>query len=135
MAVKKIILLGEDLCIRKEAIASEIVKPGHMVELLAGEVALIAAVTAGLAHQHLFVIENEVVGQDIDEAYADNDTILLVIPPRGAVLNVLVDATTAVGGLLEATVTGPLSPITTGVAVAIAQSAITGAGFVKAEML
>jgi len=135
MAVKKIILKGEDLCIRKEAIAGEAISPGHFIEILAGAAALIAAVTAGLAHQHAYAIENEVVGGDIDTAYATDDTLLYVIPAKGAELNVLVDATVTQGELLEATVTGALSPITTGVAVAIALVARTGAGFVKVESL
>lgn len=135
MALKTITVLGNDLVIRKEAIATEAITPGHQIEIIAGGAALIADVSDGLVHQAAFAVENEVVGKDITEAYAIDDTLLYGIFPAGSEVYALVDAAVTIYGLLEATVTGALSPISTGVAVAIALETTGGSGRCLVEIL
>ncbi len=133
MAVKTITLKGNALVIRKEAIATEVISPGHLIEIIATGAALPASATP--VHQRAFAVENEVVGDGIGDDYAANDTLLYGVFPRGAEVYALVDAAVTIYGLLEATTTGELSPITTGEAVAIALETTGGAARCKVEIL
>lgn len=84
MAIKKIVVLGEDLCIRTEGIAAGVITPGHLVEGPAGDVVVHSGATLTAAKK--FAYENELVGGQIDDDYADNDTVLLVTACRGAII-------------------------------------------------
>ncbi len=84
MAIKKIIVLGEELCIRSEGIAAGAITPGHLVQGPAGDIVVHANATDTALKK--FAVENEVVGGDIDTAYADNDTVLMASMPPGSIV-------------------------------------------------
>lgn len=84
MAIKTILVVGAELCIRKEGIAGGAVTPGHLVQ---GPVtAVIVHANAGYTAQKSFAVENEVVGNPISEAYANLDTILYAVCPPGSIV-------------------------------------------------
>jgi hypothetical protein len=84
MAIKKIVVLGEELCIRTEGIAAGVITPGHLVEGPATDIVVHSGATLTAAKK--FAYENEVVGNGIDDDYADNDTVLLVTCPPGSIV-------------------------------------------------
>ena len=90
MAIKKVIVRGEDLCIRKEGIAGGAISPGHLVEGPSSAV-VVHATAAGNA-QKAFAYENEVVGNGLDDDYAANDTVLIAVAPAGAIVYAIADA-------------------------------------------
>jgi len=75
MAPKTITLKGNP--IRKEATANvATIKPGHLVERdSVGDVGLHGS--AGQDCFPLIALENDIIGDDIDTAYADNDNVML----------------------------------------------------------
>ncbi len=83
MTVKTILLLGAENAIYKEAFAVGAITPGHLVERVStGKVQPHSTVDAeGLK---LFARENEVFGNNIDEDYAADDTVLLVAVQAGS---------------------------------------------------
>ncbi len=87
MAIKKIVVLGEELCIRTEGIAGGVVTPGHLVEGPATAIVVHASATLTAAKK--FAYENELVGGQIDDDYASADTILLVTCPPGSIVYAL----------------------------------------------
>ena len=93
MAIKKIIVLGEELCIRTEGIAAGAITPGHLVQGPSTDVVVHANATDTALKK--FAVENEVVGGGIDDAYADNDTVLMASMPPGSI----VYAIAGVGGV------------------------------------
>jgi hypothetical protein len=134
MAVKKIILKAEDLCIRKEGIAGAAITPGCLVSALPnGAVALQGA--ADTAPQKAFVYEREMTGDDIDTAYAQNDTILYAICPPGVEVYAFAGEAVNAGDVLESAANGELQGITTGAAVAVALETVGAAGRCKVEVL
>ncbi len=84
MAVKKIILIGEEFCIRRESIADAAITPGMLLERTATGVKKHAG--AGLNAQPLFAYERELTGDDIATDYAQNDTVLMFHAPPGTVV-------------------------------------------------
>lgn len=138
MAVKKIILKGEDLCIRKEGIATEAITPGDLVNALPNGDVSMNDVAAGHPTGDIpkaFAYENEVVGQDIDTDYAANDTILYAICPPGTEVWANGDAAITAGNYVEAATGGAVSPETTGVRIGRALTTTAGVGRVKIEVL
>ncbi len=91
MAIKTIVVVGMDLCIRKEGIAAGVITPGHLVQ--GPDTDVIVHAGAGLTAQKAFAMENEVVGWDIDHDYADNDTVLYVVCPPGSIVWAIADGT------------------------------------------
>lgn len=91
MAIKTILVVGMDLCIRKEGIAGAAVTPGHLIQGPAS--AIIVHATAAENAQKSFAVENEVVGRDIDTDYAANDTILYAVCPPGSIVWAIADGT------------------------------------------
>ena len=91
MAIKTITVLGSDLVVRREGIAAGVITPGHLIQ--GPDTDLI--VHAGAAGTTLakFAVENDVVGGDIDDDYADNDTVLYGVFPAGSIAYVLADGT------------------------------------------
>jgi len=81
MAIKTIIFKGNDLVMRKEAIADAAITPGNLLELTATGVKKHAG--AGLNAQKMFAVENEVVGDGIGDDYATSDTCLYAVCPPG----------------------------------------------------
>jgi hypothetical protein len=84
MAVKKVILVGEEFCIRREALADEAITPGHLLERTATGVQKHSGAASNA--QPLFAYERELTGDDIDTAYAADDTLLMAHCPPGTVV-------------------------------------------------
>lgn len=135
MAVKKTILKGEDLCIRKEGIADGAISPGDLVSGAPnGTISAQAASTINDG-QRAVCYERELTGDGITVDYALNDTILYALCPPG--VEVLMNATAAVtaGAVLEAAAGGGVVTRTTGWPVGIALETIGAAGKLRVELL
>ncbi len=89
MTIKTILVVGADLCIRKEGIAAGVITPGHLIQGPATD--LVVHANAGQVTQKAFALENEVVGGEIGTDYADNDTVLYAVCPAGAVVFAIAD--------------------------------------------
>ncbi len=84
MAIKTIIVVGAEQCIRKEGIAAGVITPGHLIQGPAGDLVVHANATDTAMKN--FAVENEVVGGGIDDDYADNDTVLYAAMPPGSIV-------------------------------------------------
>ncbi len=114
MANPKTITLKGDH-IRKEAIASAAINPGHLVEF-GGAQELRVHAGAGLNARKAFALENDLIGGGIGDAYALNQTVQYgVFPPGAEVYALLAAAATAVtiGLALESDGDGTLRLLTT----------------------
>lgn len=89
MAIKKVIVLGEELCVRREGIAAAAITPGHLIQ--GPDTDLIVHAGAGLNAIKKFAIENEVVGGGLGTNYADNDTVLYAVMPPGSIVYAIAD--------------------------------------------
>jgi hypothetical protein len=89
MAIKTIIVVGAEQCIRKEGIAAGVITPGHLIQGPATD--LIVHADAGETAQKAFAVENEVVGKGIGDDYADNDTVLYAVMPPGSIVYAIAD--------------------------------------------
>lgn len=89
MAVKKIKLKGDG--IQKEALANAAgIKPGHLVELMSTGKLRVHA-TAGAQCQRGFALENNLIGDGIDDAYASGDNVIYEVFPPGCEVNAFID--------------------------------------------
>lgn len=79
MAPRTVVLKGDPL--RKEGVAGGAITPGHLVKWSSGELVVHASV-GGFA-QKMVAIEEDFAGRDIDDAYADGDTVQYVVPRPG----------------------------------------------------
>ena len=77
--------------IRKEGIASEAITPGHLVEFGGTKDYRKHATAAGNARK-AFALENDLIGSDIDTAYALNDTVQVGLFHSGCEVYALVAA-------------------------------------------
>lgn len=84
MAIKTVTVLGNDLVVRREGIAGGVITPGHLIEGPA--TAVIAHNSAGQTAQKSFAVENDIVGNGIDDDYAANDTVLYGVFPAGSIV-------------------------------------------------
>lgn len=91
MAIKKVIVLGEELCVRREGIAAAAISPGHLLQGPDSDL-IVHAAAAGTTLPK-FALENEVVGGGLGTDYADNDTVLYAVMPPGSIVYALADAT------------------------------------------
>ena len=111
MAFKTITVKGNAHVIRKEGIViTAAITPGMLVERAATGV--VRHATAANNAAKAFAVENEVVGDGIDDDYAVADTILYGIFPQGAEIYAFVSGTIAVGDYLESNGAGGLRPLT-----------------------
>ena len=78
--MKTIIFKGD--FVRKEGVAGGAITPGHLVKNFASNIVVHAA--AGGNTRKAFALENDLVGDGIDTAYASDDTVQIGIPGRGA---------------------------------------------------
>jgi phospholipase/lecithinase/hemolysin len=97
--------------IRKERPAGEAgIIPGHLLAVnSSGQV--IKHNAAATNAQKMFAVENEVVGKEISEAYANGDNVLYEVLPTGAEVNAFVAANAAaivIGDYLESAGDGSL---------------------------
>jgi hypothetical protein len=113
MAVKTILIKGS--AVRKEGIAGGTITPGHLVHRNSSN-QFVVHPTAAATAMRAFAMENEVVGGDINDTYAANDTILVAYPAPGSEVYALVPASAAaivIGDTLESAGNGMLRKATT----------------------
>ena len=135
MTVKKIVLVGEDLCIRKEGIAGGSITPGHLVAGAPGGTITALASAASAVAKKQFAYEREMTGDGITVAYAASDTVLYFTAPPGAVVYALTAAAVTAGDALEASATaGALQTRTTGRIIGYALETVGSAGRCKIEV-
>lgn len=79
MAPRTVVLKGDPL--RKEGVAAGAITPGHLVKWSSGEL-VVHASEAGYA-QKMVAVEEDFAGRDIDDAYADGETVQYVVPRPG----------------------------------------------------
>lgn len=82
MASPKTINISGDH-IRREGVTDEAVTPGHLIEL-GGSNDIQKHSTASGNAQRAFALENDLVGDGIDDAYASDDTVQYGVFGRGA---------------------------------------------------
>lgn len=137
MAVKTIVLRGNG--IRKERQAGGAITPGHLVALNSSNKVVVHPTAADTA-QKAFAVENDLIGNDIDTAYAADDTVLYEILPKGSEVYAFVvagGAAIVIGDKLESAGNGTLRKVATDAAtddterqsiVAIALEAVDNSG-------
>jgi hypothetical protein len=110
--------------IRKEFKAGAAgIMPGHLLTLNTSGQAIVHATAAGNAAR-LFAVENEVVGKEISDAYANGDNVIAEHLPSGAEVNAFVIANGAaivIGDYLESGAAGGLRKTTANAATADTQ--------------
>lgn len=85
---KAVILKGE--VIRKEGVAGGAITPGHLVQGFGSSIVVHA--TAGGDARRTFALINDLVGDDIDDAYDSGDTVQYGVFEQGAEVNALLAA-------------------------------------------
>jgi hypothetical protein len=135
MAVKKIVVRGEELCVFGEAKldAGVDITPGMLIDWAsATEVAPHGSAAAAHA-QRMFATETNqrLVGQGIDDAYdADGEMVSYVVAPRGALIYAWLEdeGNVAYNAALESDGAGALQALSTGAVVAYAREAVNNTG-------
>lgn len=104
---KTIILKGKG--IRKERIANAAITPGHLVELMSTDKVRVHA-SAGGNCQKAFAVENDLIGADIDTAYAATARVQFEVMERGSEVNAILKngENVAIGDFLESAGNGEL---------------------------
>ncbi len=124
MAPQTVLLKGDP--IRKEALAAGAITPGHLVARDAnGKVAVHAA--AGGNTARLFAMEADIIGDEIGDAYAADDTVHFLACKPGDEIYALVPAgaaAIAIGNQLESTGDGTLKILAAGTPLATALEAV-----------
>lgn len=113
MAIKTIVFKGRG--IRDEALAAGAINPGYLLERTSGASTVQAHSTAAGNAQAMFAVENEYEGNDIDDAYALDDTTFFEHVQRGGMVYALVAAAAAAiveGDYLESAGDGTLRVLT-----------------------
>jgi hypothetical protein len=124
MAKNTIILKGDPL--RKEAIAGGAIIPGDLITWSSGDV-IVNATAADADAQRMVAVENDLRGDDIDTAYAEDDQVQYVVPRQGDELYMWIEANNAavaIGAALESAGGGDLQTHTTGRIIAFAAEAV-----------
>lgn len=130
-----IILRGESECIRYEAACGETaLTPGMLVEFnSSGELDPCAkdATAAEVGQERAFVLENHLVGGDIDKDYADGDLVQYCIAARGSKINAIVAKSAAsivVGAFVQSGGDGTVEVYADGTAIGMAMEAVDNSG-------
>jgi hypothetical protein len=122
MAVKTITMKGNAHVIRKEGIViTAAITPGMLVARAATGIVRHATAAANAARA--FAVENEVVGDGIDDDYAVADTILFGIFPSGAEVYAFCSGSIAIGEFVESNGAGGVRVAATRAATTEAESA------------
>lgn len=132
MAIKTVLVKGDG--VGKEGVAGGAITPGHLV-IRNSSNAIVVHGTAAANAAPSFARENEVVGMNIDAAYATNDQVLYTHCWPGAEVYALVAASAAaivIGDYLESAGDGTLRVLTTDAATDDTQRASVVARAVEA---
>lgn len=127
MAKNTILVKGDPL--RKEALAGGTILPGSLLIFSTGT--LIENNTAADADApRMFALENDLIGDGIDDAYASGDQTQYVVPRTGDELYAWLEAAgdVAQGAPLEAAGAGDLQAYTSGRIIAFAAEAVDNSG-------
>ncbi len=102
-----IVLKGDP--VYKEAVANGAITPGHLLQFNSNDKIEVHGTAKGNA-QPMFAIEEAVIGDDIDDAYAADDTVLYVVARPGDEINALLKngENVAKGDFLESAGDGTL---------------------------
>lgn len=113
---KTVLLSGDPLFYEAKAKAGEAIKPGHLVEVVGGELRKHANASKG--GSTAFAREAAYVGDTIDTAYADGENVPYMVARKGDRVYAFLEAgaTVAQGDLLESNGLGEFQPHTPGVA-------------------
>ena len=92
MAIKTIIVSGAPVI--EEALANEAITPGELIEWTpnASFRRLRAHATATGAAAPMFALENELIGDEIGEAYASGETVRFATFPKGSIVLARIEA-------------------------------------------
>jgi hypothetical protein len=129
-----ILLKGKQFTIHEEANAGAAIMPGHLVDRNSSGEYVVHAVAAGNAAPS-FALENELFGNGIEVAYAQNDQCIVAHCPRGAWVYALVAAAASaivIGDYLESAGDGTLRKLTAAAATSQASRASVVARAVQA---
>ena len=93
----------------EEFVANAAITPGHLIELMSTGLVRVHSTASGNVLP-LFALENELEGEDIDDAYAAADQVQVWVPGRGDIVNaILADGQNiAIGDFLESAGDGTL---------------------------
>lgn len=129
MAKNTIILKGDPL--RKEAIAGGAILPGDLITFDATGDVIVNATAADADAQRMVAVENDLRGDDIATAYAEDDQVQYVVPRQGDELYMWIEANNAAvlkGAALESASGGDLQTYTSGRIVGFAAEAVDNSG-------
>jgi len=95
--------------IRKEMVAASAVTPGHLLETTGSDIVQVHSASGGDAAR-MFALENDLVGDGIDDDYDADDTVQLGVFESGAEVNAILAAAqvVAVGDFLSSNGDGTL---------------------------
>ena len=110
--------------IRKEREAGATISPGHLVEVISTDLVQVHSTAAGNA-QKAFAVENEVIGNGIDDDYLVGDWVLYEVLEPGAEVQALMftGESAVIGDFVESAGNGTLRVVDVAVATTQAQRA------------
>lgn len=129
MAKNTIILKGDPL--RKEGVAGDAIIPGDLITFDATGDVIVNATAADADAQRMVAVENDLRGDDIDTAYAEDDQVQYVTPRQGDELYMWIEAGHAAvvkGAALESASGGDLQAHSTGRIVGFAAEDVDNSG-------
>lgn len=135
MAKNTINLKGEH--IRKEGKASSAITPGDLIEF-GGAAELRRHSGVGTQARRAFALENDLIGQGIDDDYDANDTVQYGLFIPGSEVYAKVNAAVNKGDFLESNGDGRLKVSSTpveGSNIGVAMETVSGAGRCRVEVL
>lgn len=111
MAFKTITVKGNAHVIRKEGIVvTAVITPGMLIARTSTGIVRHAGAAQNAARA--FAVENEVVGDGIDDDYAVADTVLFGIFPSGAEIYAFASGSISLGDFVESDGAGGVRPLT-----------------------
>jgi hypothetical protein len=98
MGAQNTIMVNADNAKREEATAAAIITPGNLLERTSSDTVQKHS-TAGSTNIKMFAVENDLVGNDINDNYAASEQVQYIHAVPGNLINgILADGETVVGG-------------------------------------
>lgn len=118
---KAVVLKGD--FVRKEAVASEAITPGHLIEFGGSNDVQKQSSAAEADAAKTWALENDLVGDDLDDDYASGDTVQYAVFDPGSELQALLahGENVSEGDALEADGNGALQAHSSGRVLAFAR--------------
>lgn len=122
MASRVIVLQGQPI-LNEDGAAGEAITPGHLVQ---GTTTILKHATAGADAARRFALEQDMLGKDIDEAYAVGDTVQVGAFKGGDAVNAIIASgqDIAADQYLESAGDGTLRAHASGTRIARAKEAV-----------